>query len=181
MGRRTKLRFDISDYTPYGLKQLDQSEVKKEYQRLRDVARKRLRRLEDAGLVDSNVYRYNYSRYDPASMLSPAELRYSLSALADFIISPATTVSGIRSHYDDMINTLNERGFTGINRTNISDFARFMEAYRASNLDKIYDSKRVAKIFSAQYGKGGKAGKGQIRASQRLFKAFREYMADQRA
>lgn len=143
------LSWDISEYTPRSLRDYTSKELRSEYARLRSVAQKRLSRLAAKGYEETNVYRYNVGKYEPTRALSDAQIRYRLSQLADFIESPVTTITGIKASHDRMIETMRKRGFTGINQSNIAQFGRFMEAYRASNLDKIYDSKRVAAIFSS--------------------------------
>ena len=168
------LSYDISDYTPYGLMGKDPHSVRQEYIRLRRVAQKRLARMKEAGFSGMQAYKWNVNAYERSSELSDADLRIRLSELADFIVSKGSTVTGIRQAQKQMINTLQQHGYEGINKSNIGDFGRFMEKYRASNLDKIYDSKRVAKMFSE--AKRGKA----VTGSKILLKAFRDFMEDQR-
>lgn len=171
---RNPLSYDISDYTPHGLNIKDQKDVRREYIRLRRVAEKRLRRLEEAGFSGMQIYKYNKNAFERSSELSDADLRFRLSQLADFIMSPESTVTGVRKSQRRMINTLHKHGYTGIDKSNIAEFGRFMDRYRASHLDKVYGSRRVAKISS-------ESRSGKLTAANRiLIKAFNAFIEDQR-
>jgi hypothetical protein len=44
---------------------------------------------------------------------------------------------------------LNERGYTFVNKNNFRKFAEFMEYVRTANLNRMFDSKRVADFYES--------------------------------
>lgn len=173
MAANIQLKWGLSEYTPRALKQYSDKEVRREYTRLRDAARKRLQRLERAGYQDTNIYRFNKDRYEYTRNLNMDQLRRRLSELADFIVSPASTLKGQEVLHRKAAETLRERGIDiGTGKQDLVQFGKFMEAFRMSNLDKVYDSHRVAKIYSER---------GKSKASGAVFKAFQKYLEDQRS
>ena len=173
MAANIQLKWGLSEYTPRALKQYSDKEVRKEYTRLRDAARKRLQRLEKAGYQDTNIYRFNKDRYEYTKNLNMDQLRRRLSELADFIESPASTLKGQERIHQKAAETLKERGIDiGNSKQDLVRFGKFMEAFRMSNLDKVYDSHRVARIYSER---------GSSKAAGAVYKAFKAYLEDQRS
>lgn len=132
MTRYIKFTFPISAYQPQALQEgYSEKELRREYSRLRSVARKRLERFAGSEFVDSNVYRYNKGKYVPLSQVSnKGELVHLLSDVARFLTAEGGSVSGQRALRDKAIATWHENGYTWLNKSNYAAFARFLEFSR---------------------------------------------------
>lgn len=132
MARYINFTFPISAYQPQALQEgYSEKELRREYSRLRSVARKRLERFEGSEFEDSNVYRYNKGKYVPLSHVSnKGELAHLISDVARFLTAEGGSVSGQRAIRDKAIATWNENGYTWINKSNYAAFARFLEFSR---------------------------------------------------
>lgn len=132
MARYTKFSFPISAYQPQALQEgYSEKELRREYSRLRSVARKRLERFEGSEFEDSNVYRYNKGKYVPLSQVSnKGELVHLLSDVARFLTAEAGSVTGQRAIRDKAIATWHDKGYTWLNKSNYAAFARFLEFSR---------------------------------------------------
>ena len=132
MARYMKFTFPISAYQPQALQEgYSEKELRREYSRLRSVARKRLERFAGSEFEDSNVYRYNKGKYVPLSQVSnKGELVHLLSDVARFLTAEGGSVSGQRAIRDKAIATWHEKGYTWINKSNYGAFARFLEFSR---------------------------------------------------
>ena len=144
--------YDKSWYYPTNLVQRlksDPSSVKKEYTRLRDIAMKRLKRFETAGLTNTQAYRKNISHYPKLKNIkSNYELAARLSDLERFITAEAGSVSGQKKIRKKAISTLHEHDYTFVNESDFDDFTDFMEEYREQMLDGSgYDSGDAADLY----------------------------------
>ena len=77
-----------------------------------------------------------------------------LTMLSRFIVSEQSTVTGQSRIRDKTISTLQERGYTMVNKFNFLDFVDFMEDFRARKLNKLYDSSRALELFDLAESKG---------------------------
>lgn len=146
---KSPLKYDRQMYNPQDLKGLTSKELRKEYSRLRDISQKRLKRLGESEFNKSQTYLYNKSRYIPLKQIkSDAQLRFYLTDLANFISAKRSTVSGARQVISDRIATLNERGYSFINKDNIVAFGNFMNYMKQTHLDAIYDSDQSAEFWN---------------------------------
>lgn len=130
-----KLSFDR--YDPQALNKHDVKELRREYSRLRSIARKRLERLETSEYNETAAYRLNRNKYVPLTQIrgkteeDHSELVNKLSALADFVTARSSTVSGQRSIEKERIETLHEHGYTFVNKGNLREFGEFMQFLKA--------------------------------------------------
>lgn len=156
-GKRDKaqLTYDKSIYTPIGAKTLSESELRKEYSRLRSIANKRLKRFEGTEWTDTQQYIQNAGKYKKLSELkSDTELRHLLSDVARFITADTGSVSGLVKQRDRMIKTMNDRGMDFVNKQNYRDFVEFMEYTRTALVGRWYDSDEREAIFLEAYNRG---------------------------
>lgn len=152
MKRAASLKYEKDWYSPVYLRHLmntgSEAEVRKEYTRLRDIAQKRLKRLEKAGYSELDVYKKNIKHYPKLSDIkSKNELSSRLADLARFISSERSTVSGLKTIKEKSLKTLHEHGYDFVTPENYEQFARFMQEYRYQKLDMIYDSGEAADTF----------------------------------
>lgn len=96
---RAVLKRPASQYTPYALHDWPESELRKEYTRLRDIAVKRLKRMgQDHELQQTQEYKY-YSKRMPKlrDLVDIIEIEDFLADLAIFVNNPEiSTVGGVR-------------------------------------------------------------------------------------
>lgn len=128
-------------------------EIRQEYTRLRDIARKRVKALQKAGFSNTNIVQSNIT---PTGELAFKKLRdissneqiaAGLSQMARFLFSKVSTVSGIKEKERKTLAALRERGLENVNRSNLATFGRLMDQLKARKLDMIYDSERVAEMM----------------------------------
>lgn len=146
-----KSTYDKTWYLPTNLTRelkSDPGAVRKEYTRLRDIAQKRLKRFEAAGLTNTQAYRKNVKHYPLLKDIkSDYELAGRLSDLERFISAKAGSVSGQRAIRKKSIATLHDNDYTFVNEENFDDFTDFMESYRDQLYDMEYDSGDAADLF----------------------------------
>lgn len=170
---KAQLTYDKDIYTPQGAKNLTDQELRAEYSRLRSIATKRLERFQGTEWTDTQVYQLNAGIYKPLSEItSDRELRHLFSNVAKFITSETGGVSGLEKQRKKAVKTLNDRGYGFVNKENFRQFADFMEYSRATNLARMYDSKRIAEFYAASEKK--------LISSQELYKSFRSWAKKQK-
>lgn len=127
-----------------------ESELRKEYSRLRKIAQKRLARFVGTEWEKSEVFKKNYGKYPVlADIKSPTQLRYELAALARFINAETSSVSGLKRQRAKTIETLKDKGYNFVNRKNFFKFTDFMDSFRNMQLNRIYDSEAALAVFEA--------------------------------
>lgn len=129
--------------------------ARREYQRLRRVAEKRLARLAASEFADSEAYRRNAGKFTPLSQVSSnRELGAQLYQVRNFLDARRSSVTGQRAIIKEQIETLHEHGYTFVNKSNLKAFGEFMEAARAAAGGRLYASDRVAEMYDAAERKG---------------------------
>lgn len=154
-GRRTVDKLDLSKYYP-SVTSKERSkerlrELRAEYTRLRDIARKRITRLEQSEFSDdfrASVYKRGFKKLRD---LRGDEFSRELYRLAKFVNSPTSTVRGRRRTRDKVISTLREHGYKNINEGNLRDFGEFMQVVRSRIAGRKYDSERAAAWYDEVY------------------------------
>lgn len=128
---------------------MTEAQMRAEYSRLRSIARKRLERFEGSEFTDTQQYRLNVGRYKPLKEVqSRAELAGLLADVSRFVTARTGSVSGLQRQRTQSLASLHEHGYTFVNRKNFKQFIDFMEDWRTVDKNKIYDSARVADLFS---------------------------------
>lgn len=131
--RRPTLTFAAEDYNPQGLSKYSEAELRKEYSRLRSMARSRMKRLAESEFKESDILRYN--RVDKfktlAEIKDQQELKRLLSDVARFVTSPLSTITGQREYREKILRTLHENGYTFVNESNLKEWGEFMQYLKA--------------------------------------------------
>lgn len=140
------------NYTPAALSKFTESEIEKEYTRLRRAAIGRLKTIGKSEFSKSDIYKENKNRYDMTAKQIVREggrslLKYRLSAIQHFLSKKTSSVTGLREINDKMLTKLHQHGYDFVTSDNIDDFGRFMDLTRASAEALRYDSERVAELF----------------------------------
>lgn len=164
------------NYTPAGLSRFTESEIEKEYMRLRRAALGRLKTIGKSEFKDSDVYIQNKDRYNlTAKQIIRAGgeslLKYRLSSVYRFLSKKTSSVTGLREISNKTLATLHAHGYDFITANNMDDFGRFMDAVRESAEAMRYDSERVAELFEW--------GEKNAVPVEELTKKFTDYMERQ--
>lgn len=152
---------------------VSRDELRKEYSRLRQVANKRLERMEGTKYEQSQTYRRNSGRYTTleeienealanAKNLKPeAAQKYvdlhvakKLDELYRFLTAKSGSIRGMQAIENRTIEALRDRGLTFINKSNITQFGEYMEYLRSIHKGKQFDSERAADLFGTAIKKG---------------------------
>lgn len=146
-----KLAFgDKSAYKYYNLDKRTESELRKEYSRLRAIANKRIMRLEKAGFGESPIlerYGQGFATTISISKGDDASIKKALYEVTWFITAERSTVSGERKAMLKEIKKLHENGYDFVNESNYYKFKRFMQKMRDFSIIDAYGSNRIAEIF----------------------------------
>lgn len=164
------------NYTPAALSKFTESEIEKEYTRLRRAAIGRLKTIGKSEFSKSDIYKENKNRYDMTAKQIVREggrslLKYRLSAIQRFLSKKTSSVTGLREISNKNLATLHKHGYDFITVDNIDDFGRFMDAVRVTAEAMRYDSERVTELF--EWGE-----KNAVPVND-LIKKFNDYMERQ--
>lgn len=152
--KRGGLSFPPGDYFPDALRRYSEKELRKEYSRLRSIARKRLEVFEKSEFKESLVYLYNKGRYVPLSQVQDAfELRLLLTDVSRFILAESGTVSGQRRIRKKAIQTFKDSWGIDIKPSEYNDFLRFLEFVKDAEGFR-YDMEAVREIWNNVRGEG---------------------------
>lgn len=142
-------------YLPGGitiLKASGEVEARKEYQRLRRIAQKRLARFVGTQYEDTELYKSRAIKhpFKPSSQLKDIRsLQAALTDVRGFLDSDKSTITGLKRIDKKTISTLHANGYTFVNMGNIKAFGEFMEAARIKAGQRLFASDRVAELYDA--------------------------------
>lgn len=126
-----------------------------ELRRLQHIANERLQKFTGTEWEKSTVYKSNKGQYDKnVKKMSRAEVDMKLNQVYRFLKSKRSTVRGNQIARAKTIRSLQQAGYTGINKRNLKAFGEFMDKIRAANLDAIYTSDEVVDMFELFEKKG---------------------------
>lgn len=121
-----------SEYTPYNLsRNYTEDQLRSEYRRLRRSLQSRVRYIEKSGEFPDSSAAKTLSRFSAPSTYDKTQLSLKLSELENILNKDTTTLTGLRAAEREVIETLQDRGFSNIDRSNIRNFTRFMESTRS--------------------------------------------------
>lgn len=120
------------EYNPVSLARYHtQEELEKEYTRMRENLRKNVDRIKKSEFGDAAIVKA-YQEFDPArSYGSKQELAMKLSRLEALSSMNASTLTGLRVERANILETLQDRGYTAITKKNFSSFTKFMDSTRS--------------------------------------------------
>lgn len=148
--RQASLKYPFAQYTVYADRigaGIPQNEIKKEYTRLRDILNKRIQRINKSDFAGQGIAGQFPQGLPKLAEIRPEDLPYLLQQAATAINSSSGSLKGLRHRRSETIKSLKERGYTNIDETNISSFARFMEEAREKGLEKVYGSDTIATLY----------------------------------
>lgn len=184
MARRSWRPFDPAynpgTYTRIGVKTLSDTELAREYSRVRREAQERLRsfqrsrdpELRQAAVVSEKAGLYLNRAQIKAGTDNPRQARALMEDLLidayGFVNAKSSSVSGYRDIQDKQIRSLQANGYEFVNKSNLRQFGDFMDYFRSRKDAKSYGSDTVADTFN-------KAAKQGI-SPKELEKHFRFYV-----
>ena len=164
MARRSWRPFDPAykpgTYTRIGVKTLSDTELAREYSRVRREAQERLRsfqrskdpELRQAAVVSEKAGLYLNRAQIKAGTANPREARALMEDLLidayGFINAKSSSVSGYRDIQDKQIRSLQARGYEFVDKSNLRQFGDFMDYFRSRKDAKSYGSGTVAETFN---------------------------------
>ncbi len=161
----TKKKYDPLDYVntqelKYS-KRVTEKELRKVYTYFRDIARKRIKRLEDYGYTKGAQYQRMKAIGLPIlkEIENRNQLAMYLQQTAFFVSTESSTISGIKRIRAQKLEQFQEMGFTGINESNYDDFIDFFETAKAKNV-RGSDFQEASKVWNL--GRKAKATPKQI-------------------
>lgn len=129
-----KYKYDPEVYIPAAVRYgyIELSDARAEYSRLRSAAVKRLERLSHTEGARYSAYQmYGKEGFAPLPKnATPAEVGRALADVHHFLEMKTSSISQIRESQRQALKTLQERGYSFVNKSNIKEFGEFMEAAR---------------------------------------------------
>lgn len=179
--RPFELGFDPALYNPAGLGAKDEkgeylipdSDLKKEYARLRREATERLRKLGQSEFKTSKTYKENVGKFKPVREVTDRrELERLVQQAARFVTAKGSSASGQRDIRRKQIQSLHERGYTWVNTKNFQDFTDYMDWLHAqTDKTRFYELLRTAEEDDEELSRKDRA---KIAAQQKeLFEQWR--------
>lgn len=160
----------VDGYTDFGK---TFAQAKKEVGRLRDIAHKRVQRLEKAGFAKSQTYKQleRLSKIRLGEIKSEDEAKLALSQLRGFLTREETTVKGARQarkrKAQEVKKVLQSHGYK---IDDLDAFGEFMEKFRAYYGRRIIPSDQAAELYDVLEGEEFEADE--------IMQHFEEYTED---
>lgn len=145
--------YDPVDGYPYFGKTFAQA--KKEVGRLRDIAHKRVQRLEKAGFGKMQTYKRleMMSKIRLGEIKSESQASLALSQFYQFLTKAESTVSGARRYKKQKERNVKQLLSThGYKVNDLAKFGEFMEKFRAYYGRRIIPSDQAAELYSTLEG-----------------------------
>ncbi len=116
------------------------AELKKEYSRLRSIARKRLERMSRSEYAESQTYLRNKNLFVPVAQISSKkQLAELLTSVEEFVTSRASSIRGLNAIRRESIETLHRHGYDFVTKENYNIFTQFMQDF-ADKFARSYGS-----------------------------------------
>lgn len=149
-----EFRYDLTAYQPQSIKNkvITEEEARYEYMRMRKVLQSRAKSFENADLTDNETYRDIANIPKLSEIKNRRELGKAMSDAHRLLERKNTTVRGYKEVRREITNSLNEIGYDFITEKNVEAFGRFMEWFRKTREETLYDSMRVAEVYNSTVG-----------------------------
>ena len=144
-----KFRFDEKYYTVQGAETMarmgtkdDLSTMRAEYTRMRDVAQKRLHRMEKA-FPESKAVQSHPQGFPKLKSLDPRDFPKAFAELAKFVKAKGSTVTGQRQIKEKTIKTWQDQGLN-LNQKNYDKTIKILEEMRRRKI--VYGSDKTVEL-----------------------------------
>ncbi len=138
---------DKDHYNSVSLKYDDIQELRSEYRRFRNEARKRIKKLQDAGYGDSRLLEHKEYLEESPKTLTKKQLVDYLIETDSFLSSSLSTVLGQELQQAKAVQKMQDLGYTEITKDTLREFGDFMEQSRQKLTDKTYGSDLVRDLY----------------------------------
>lgn len=149
-----KYKYDPEVYIPAAVRYgyLELSDARAEYSRLRSAAVKRLERLSRTEGARYSAYQMYWKEgFAPLPKnATPTEVGRALADVYHFLEMKTSSISQIRESQRQALKTLQERGYSFVNKSNIKEFGEFMEAARQQKV--VSDNRGGSPTIAELYG-----------------------------
>ena len=164
---------DMYHYEAFKGGNITSEELRKEYSRLRQVANKRLARMEGTRYEDSQTYLRNAGKYVTIEQIKNEALAHAKNMpeevaelyvnsfiakktadLYRFLTAKTGSIRGMQRAENELIQSMHEKGLTFVNKGNIRQFGEYMEYMRTLHNNRMYDSERAVDLFQTAIKKG---------------------------
>lgn len=149
-GKREKaqLKWGEEEYTVRDLRKKPIKDVRKEYSRLRSIARKRLERIKGSEFEKSQTYQKYKEGFKPLKELkSDREVLHETVRVAKYIQNTLSSFTQLKENKTMFLNTMNKRYPGIVDEANYWDFLEFMSAAGDAGLKDEFDSERLLMFF----------------------------------
>jgi len=144
------------DYNPISLMRFhSREEMLSEYNRMKDVFRKRVDTIKRSGEFDGAQIVSNYDEFKGRAPADDRQLAMKLGRLEGLLTRNVSTLTGLRQQRDEAIDTFQSRGMEGLDKKNWRDFTNFMKSTEAIAFSVL----RYRYNTSTQQYEGPDAGK----------------------
>lgn len=162
----------VKSKSPQQNAKIGEAAMRKEYSRLRSIARKRLERLSQSEFTDTAAYQLNKNHYPQLKNIrNTGELADRLSDLQRFLAAEGSTITGQRRIQQKRVEALQRHGFDFVNKNNLRLFGEFMEMLRALYPGRPSDVPNLESEYRAY-----KTLRSTAYTPQQLQRLFENYM-----
>lgn len=134
-------------------KKIDMGDLRKEYTRLRSIARKRLERMGQSEFKRTQTYRYYRHQIPTLAELDSLygsnnydKLKERTEYLRNFISQRRSTVSGLKAIRKESLATLQSNGFEFLNVYNWDEWLDFIMWWKDTHPDNSYGSPKAEEL-----------------------------------
>lgn len=133
------------------LRKYDIGLVKREYTRVRDIARKRIARLNKSGLITPRQYKNMQAQIPKIGSMKGNDVYTALMGVYRFLSSPGSTVSGVRKQRKTSLQNLQLMGIDFANESNVDIIFRFIDDQSARTIDgKVIGSPTAIRFLAEE-------------------------------
>ena len=151
----------------------DMAALRSEYTRMRDVAQKRIKRLQASEFNQAKAVLERPEGFPKLKELRPEDIPYAMNELYRFLRAKTSTVSGQRTRMMKTIKTFAEAGIQ-ISEKEYPTFIKVLESLRKQKL--MYDSEHVKQVTEAMLS-SNKVDK-RLWTSRKRLKAIMEHASE---
>ncbi len=149
---RATLKYSPELYTPYALESWSESQMRKEYTRLRDIAQKRIKRIQQANRFaqTSDVYKEFKTGFPKLrDITSKKDLGKALADVSRFVQARGSTVGGARELFRQR---LKRAGVKEEDVKNVYSINEWMEIVRLQYSRELFDSDLAVLYYKDRQG-----------------------------
>lgn len=165
-------RYKSQKYTPIALESLTNKQLSSELSKARSILRKRVERAQAQGLYSPDRLAYLQGLLTPVKSVPVSDRPERLSEIAR-ALSGETTVQGIKTKRNQIIETMHAHGYNFITPENFNDWTEFVNEFSYKERSRIYgsgDSPGASPLYQYFIEQKERVNKGDaVKLSRRSF------------